>query len=98
MRANKHKATALRINTDGTTAIVKAKNGRDFSLEELQSFVGGYIEIIQLDDEYIMVVNEEGKLIGLPTNENATCMLAEIFGMVNYIVGDVIICKSKFVK
>lgn len=41
------------------------------SLEALQQFVGGYIEMIQLtDDEDVdIVINEEGKLYGLPVNK-----------------------------
>ena len=91
------KADALWIKTDGSIVSVNAKNGKDFKLQELQKLVGGYIEIIHLDDERIMVVNEEGKLIGLPTNEKATMML-ERFGIVNYIVGDVVVCRSELVK
>lgn len=75
------------------------KNGTDFSLEELQEFVGGYIEIIPLVDDLIMVVNEEGKLLGLPFNKAAT----EIFwdatkNTLDYIVGNALICESCLVK
>lgn len=34
------------IYTDGREVDVTPKNGTDFSLEELQEVVGGYIEII----------------------------------------------------
>ncbi|MBD5319380.1 MAG: DUF3846 domain-containing protein [Bacteroides sp.] len=97
MEANKQKAVALWIKSDGTIVKVDAQNGKDFSLDELQGFVEGYIEIVHLTDEYVMVVNEEGKLIGLPLNEDATCMLEKL-GIVNYIVGDVIVCRSVYIK
>ena len=53
------------ITTDGLHRNVEPSNGTDFSLEELKEFVGGYIEIVYLSKSQVMVVNEEGKLIGL---------------------------------
>lgn len=41
------------------------------SLESQQSFVGGYIQYVPItvgNKNYELVVNEEGKLIGLPMN------------------------------
>lgn len=37
-------------------------------LERFQRIVGGYIEIVQLGNGIVMVLNEEGKLMGLPPN------------------------------
>ena len=37
------------------------------TLEAMQQMVGGYIEVIPLDD-VCLVCNEEGKLMGLPGN------------------------------
>jgi uncharacterized protein YuzE len=37
-------------------------------LEEYQKIVGGYIETYRIDDEYLLICNEEGKLIGLEPN------------------------------
>ena len=36
-------------------------------LKPLQNLVGGYIETVRLDD-IVIIVNEEGKNIGLPAN------------------------------
>lgn len=49
------------IKTDGTIVEVTPQNGTDFQLEELQKIVGGYIEVLRLTDNEIMVANEEGK-------------------------------------
>lgn len=38
------------------------------SLENLQKTVGGYIEVVWLASDLILIVNEEGKLLGLPDN------------------------------
>jgi hypothetical protein len=63
-------------------------------LKELQEYVGGYIETISsLDGEEIMVVNEEGKLMGLPFNYFATLRLVNDFSRMDHIVGDALICK-----
>lgn len=75
---------------------IEPSNGTDFSLEELQSIVGGYIEVIWLDkflgDEYIMVVNEEGKLLGLPSNHEASSIAWQP------IVGTALLCRASEVK
>lgn len=38
------------------------------SLENLQKTVGGYIETIGLTESNVIIVNEEGKLLGLEKN------------------------------
>lgn len=53
------------IKTDGTRQPVQPANGSDFTLEEMQAIVGGYIELVELDGNTTMVVNEEGKFIPL---------------------------------
>ena len=37
-------------------------------LQELQTIVGGYIEVLRLDDDVLLICNEEGKLQGLKPN------------------------------
>lgn len=82
---------------DGTITEVSPANGTDFQLEELQKIVGGYIEIVGLLDNEIMVINEEGKLADLPVNEKATEFYIEANGFDDYIVGDVLVCDSSMV-
>lgn len=81
------------IKASGEITVVQPKNVTDYSLEELQGFVGGYIEIVRMDDEHFMVVNEEGKVYGLPIN-----MTASMLFMRDTIVGDVLVCKSNEIK
>jgi hypothetical protein len=81
------------IKTTGERIIVAPKSGKKkFTLEELQGYVGGYIEAVYLPKRRVMVVNEEGKLRGLPFNQIATAMVMEAGQIVGPIVGDVIIC------
>jgi hypothetical protein len=67
---------ATLYKTDGTVEEVKPKTGKYFSYEELQAFVGKdddkMIEIVPLPSGKSMIVNEEGKLIGLKKNYKAT--------------------------
>ena len=82
---------AMIIKTDGQVISVQPKNGKDFTLKELKAIVGGYIEIIRMNDKY-MVVNEEGKLERLPYNSTATGFYWANVGRNDYIVGDVLVC------
>ena len=41
----------IHITTDNAVQVVPPKNGEDYSLEELQGFVGGYIEIVRLAED-----------------------------------------------
>lgn len=87
---------ATLIKTNGEEVEVTPKNKKHFSLEELQSFVGGYIELTETTDGRRMVVNEEGKLSGLPFNAKAT----QLFVGRNYdsIVGDALVCANKEIR
>ena len=83
------------IKTSGEVVEVSPKReGMVFSLEELKEFVGGYIECVFLNDHQVLVVNEEGKLIGLPYNHIAT----ETYNIAfqpnrDVIVGNVLLCE-----
>lgn len=74
---------------------VAPPDGKFFSLKQLQDYVGGYIELIFLRDgsNRVMVVNEEGKLHGLPSNPIASNVLhnAKSLGE-DFIVGDALLC------
>lgn len=82
------------IKSNGEITEVKPKKGKFFSLEELQGYVGGYIEFVGLNGD-IMVVNEEGKLNDLPYNEKATKFFQFVHGDIDVIVGDVLIASQK---
>lgn len=38
------------------------------TLDTLKSLVGGYIEVVSMEDNIILICNEEGKMQGLPPN------------------------------
>lgn len=85
---------ATLIKTDGTQQEVHPANGKRFSLEELQGFVGGLIEMIDLG-EGIMWINEEGKLEGLPINFLATRLARPYLFRGDYIAGDVFVLSAE---
>ena len=87
------------ITTEGVLEDSFPQNGENYGLHELQSIVGGYIEIVYLSDTMIMVINEEGKFTCEP-NPAAT-MLARLCRSIppnDYIAGDVLVCRSELVK
>ena len=91
------KQESVIYHPDMKTEQVKPENGKYFKLEELQSIVGGYIECLYLKDNMTMVVNEEGKLDGLPFNNMAT-EIALNSGYFDNIVGSVLVCQTKLIK
>ena len=54
------------------------------SLDALQAEVGGYIEVVSIATDMIAVVNEEGRLLGLPDNR-----------YISGLVGNAVILSSK---
>jgi len=83
------------IRVDGTEEDYLPANGKEFTLEEMQGVVGGYIEIIGLNQGRVMVLNEEGKLEGLLKNTKATEMArpGEFIFAGDYICGDVLVAE-----
>ncbi len=89
--------TATVLKANGECLHVKPKNGNDFSLEEAQKVVGGYVEVIHLSSTQLMIVNEEGKLRKLPFNRQAS-LIAYMARKADAIVGDVLVCDIEQFK
>ena len=53
------------------------------TLKEAQDFVGGYVEGITFPNGDYMIINEEGKLINLPLNVEATALWRATFYFIN---------------
>ena len=84
--------------TTGEVIEVSPKNGTDFSLEELQAIVGGYIEVVSLRDGRLICVDEEGKLKGYERNHKATDVFRAAIRTNDFIVGDALVCDVEEVK
>ena len=88
---------ALFLKASGGIEKIKPKNGKDFSLIELQKYVGGSIEMLRTNDNRWLIVNEEGRLHGLPRNKAATKLYQ--FNYINGdIVGNAVVCPVSMVK
>jgi len=57
------------------------------TLKSAQQFVGGWVEGITFPNGDYLIINEEGKLMGLPINEQATKLWKETFDNDNFITG-----------
>lgn len=73
--------------------------GEPMDLPAMQNAVGGNIEVaasyaMPNGRSIVAVVNEEGKLMGLPVNPIGTTLLNEMFGMQDVIVGNVLIASG----
>lgn len=93
----------VRIYADGALDEVVPKNGTGFTLEELQSFVGGSVQMITLPNGLQIWMNEEGKLKEMPMNVMATLIWQVVYygyevGADDVVVGDVLICDPKYIK
>lgn len=86
------------ITAAGDIREVQPKNGKFFELEELQKVVEGYIEIIDLGNDQLMVVNEEGKLEDLPYNFFATQMYQRSTSALDYIAGNALVCSNNQIR
>ena len=54
---------------------------------EVKEFVGGMVEAVHFPNGDLLLLNEEGKLMGLPLNEEASKLWSETFDNDNYITG-----------
>lgn len=88
------KAAETAAGVFSTVEVVEPANGTDFSLAELQGFVGGLIDIVELPDGLIMVVNDEYLFNETPFNPAASAMVGEG----GHVRGDVLVCPSEMVK
>lgn len=86
---------ATLYKTDGTKEAVFPANGTDFTLAELQGYVGGLIDIVWVLDgkSELLVVNDEGLIHGLPFNKQASEFADGL-----HIVGDAVRCSQREVK
>ncbi len=90
--ASKKPERGTLYRTDGQVILLKPEDGKNFTLSELQSAVGGYIEpVIPLNKQSKLYVNEEGILNHLPLNGHfRTIVDVSKYYKNFYIVGDAI--------
>ena len=93
----KKNAIGVLFSADNSIKALEFK-GSHVTLKEMQKCVGGYIELIYLNDGMVLVVNEEGLILNLPYNERATIFATALEGKEHHIVGDVLLIGANFIK
>ena len=94
--------SAEKINTQDAEfkMITDKKDEPDY--KAVSKFVGGMVEVVSMPNGDLLLLNEEGKLMGLPLNEKASKLWKDTFdndnyitGRKDYVVGPAILIKAK---
>lgn len=91
----------IKIENGGPSLKWVTPKEKTYTLEELQEFVGGNIELLFIpNSDKCMVVNEEGKIMHLPVNPIATSIFNVFFDnrYHDIIVGNVLLCESNQIE
>ena len=90
----------LKVNTTEPEFKVITKTEDEPDLNTAQAFVGGYVECITFPNGDLLIINEEGKLIGLPLNPEATALWRMTFTKQNYVTGydDFVVGPAIYIK
>ena len=90
-------AMALLIKAASVAVPVTPKNGRQFTLAELQGYVGAHLEALPLSSGQIMCLNEEGERKHLAFNALADEIAhgQSSIAPLRKVVGDVLIATRR---
>jgi len=86
---------ATLYSVDGRVKEIRPSNGVNWSLEELQTLVGGYIEVVLTVDNRFMVINEQGKVMNPPLEANFPATRLYLHGRRDYIAGPAVVVDTK---
>ena len=90
------------LKASGEVMEIEPKKGTDFKLDELYKHLQcSLVEVINLNQDDIMVVDDEGKLASNNViNVNATRLAQENQAIIfwDYIVGNAIVCNRKMIR
>jgi hypothetical protein len=94
-----------KVNTDAVEFKIIDDVKDEPTLESAQEFVGGMVEGISFPNGDYLIVNEEGKLMGLPLNPEGTALWRMTFtkeeyafGYDDWVSGPAILIKKKALK
>tara|TARA_Y100000385_G_C12872515_1_gene542172 strand:- start:157 stop:468 length:312 start_codon:yes stop_codon:yes gene_type:complete len=86
------------LSTDANEFVMIVDKKNEPTLKAAQDFVGGMVEAITFPNGDLLLLNEEGKLMGLPLNEEATSLWrthftkeTHVFGYDDVVVGPAIV-------
>jgi len=85
-------AQAQLLRADGSRRDITPKNGKHFTFigEAYDLIDASLIEVCATHDGRLLLIDEEGKLEAKPVNVAATALF--VYGAVDPIVGDAILC------
>ena len=91
----------VKANTDQDQFKIIDDEKNTPTLKEAQDFVGGMVECIAWPNGDLLIVNEEGKLMGLPLNPEATALWrthftkeTHAFGYDDFVVGPAMVIQK----
>lgn len=73
---------------------VTPKDCKMFTLEEAQAMVGGYVEVVHLNEGKILVCDEDGRIKQKRVNKNATEAAYKLGYKGHFLVGNILICDD----
>ena len=79
--------TKKEINTKASEFKIIENKKDEPNYKKVSEFVGGMVECITFPNGDLLLINEEGKLINLPLNPEATALWRATFDNDNYITG-----------
>ena len=80
----------VHVDVDGHALDLVITSGKR-QLKALQTAVGGDIEVMMAPGSGLIIMNENGKGLGLPVNERATTIWRLLFPLsADHLVGDVL--------
>ena len=95
----------MELNTKSSEFKIIEDSKDEPTLKSAQEFVGGNVEGITFPNGDYLIVNEEGKLMGLPLNPEATLLWRLTFdndnfitGRKDFVAGPAILIKHKALK
>ena len=77
----------IKANTDASEFKIITDKKDEPRYKEVSKFVGGMVECVQFPNGDLLLLNEEGKLIGLPLNPEATALWRATFDNDNFVTG-----------
>ena len=93
------------INTKASEFKIIKDSKDEPDLKTAQKFVGGMVQGIEFPNGDYLIINEEGKLMNLPLNSEATMMWRATFtkdkyvsGYDDFVVGPAILIKKDALK
>ena len=90
----------VKANTDQDQFKIIDDEKNTPTLKEAQDFVGGMVECITFPNGDLLIVNEEGKLMQLPLNPEATTLWRMTFTKDKYAFGydDFVVGPALYIK